>query len=121
MLVVLVCNFYISYLEFFDLRLGTIDILNGLGERILARGFRTPWLHIAPSRYYEDLDAAKHIVTRVGALLDISPPQVELGPFVFTVTGDGNVACGALDILKCMPHQVRHDKFLNPIFNLSSL
>ena len=86
--------------------IGTIDILNGLGERMLAKGYRTPWLHIAPCRYYEDLEAAKHVVTRIGMLLDLSPPNTSLGPFVFSVTGGGNVARGALDILKCMPHQV---------------
>lgn len=73
---------------------------------MLARGYRTPWLHVSPCRYYEDLASAKKSIGRVGVLLDMSPPSLKLGPFVFTVTGDGNVSRGALEILERMPHQV---------------
>ena len=89
--------------------IGTVDILSALGQQYLSRyGLRTPFLHVSPCHYYEDLKEVQTVVKKLGEHLRTQPLQAG-GPLVFTVTGDGFVSRGVLEILKLLPHRVIHN------------
>lgn len=82
---------------------GTIDILHGLGIRLLAMGHRTPFMQISMAHNYHNVYEAEAAIQLVG--YDIArgriPPSI--GPLVFVIHGDGNVARGAEKILNNLP------------------
>ncbi|KAL3894789.1 MAG: hypothetical protein SGCHY_005070 [Lobulomycetales sp.] len=81
---------------------GMIDGLNGFGQRLLSKGFGTPFLNIGMAYKYPSLHDAKLDLFKVG--LDIkSGLSPELGPLTFTFIGDGNVSQGAQHMLSCLP------------------
>ena len=85
--------------------LGTVDILSALGQQYLSRyRSRTPYLHVAPCRYYQDLQQVVSVVKQLGEKLRAG--QVNESPLVFTLTGDGFVSKGVLEILTLLPHKV---------------
>ena len=44
-----------------------IDGLQGLGQRLLAEGYSTPFLNIPTSHMYQNLDHARYTIRNVGA------------------------------------------------------
>ncbi len=84
---------------------GMIDALHGYGQRLLAKGYETPFLQIKPAYKYKDLDEAKREVKKVGEDLAINNglPKNKI-PLVFGFTGYGNVSRGAQEIFDLMPH-----------------
>lgn len=84
---------------------GMINCLHGLGYRLLQRGYRTPFVNIAPSNNYLNLDEAIRAITLVGkeiARHGLACPTPL--PLVFCFTGNGNVSKGAQSIFKLLPH-----------------
>jgi alpha-aminoadipic semialdehyde synthase len=77
---------------------GAINGLYGLGEQLLSKGFRTPLVTIGLAHNYKDVEQAKQFLQSLEFDLELDKP------LVITVTGDGNVSQGALEILKCLPH-----------------
>jgi alpha-aminoadipic semialdehyde synthase len=82
-----------------------INILRGLGEQLLARGYSSCFLN-APSAYMSpDLDTAREAVKRMGAAIRKQGFPRELGPLVFVFTGNGKVSMGAQEIFELLPHR----------------
>jgi len=85
---------------------GMIDILQALGMRLLASGYSTPFLSSRPAYMYHDLEDAKNGIMQIGKeILRVGLPE-DLEPLVFAFTGKGNVARGALEIFKLLPHEM---------------
>ena len=50
-----------------------IDGLQGLGQKLLADGFSTPFLHVPTSHMYQNLDHARFTIRNVGAQVSVQP------------------------------------------------
>lgn len=73
---------------------GFIDILQGLGQNLLARGFNSPFLH-SPSTYmYRDLETAKANMKALGDQIRLHGLAHEISPLIFAFTGKGKVSQG---------------------------
>ncbi|KAJ3085286.1 hypothetical protein HK102_000142 [Quaeritorhiza haematococci] len=84
---------------------GMIDCLHGLGHRLLALGYGTPFLSIGMSYMYRCLADARLDVTRTGqVIMDDGLPR-QVGPMTFVFVGDGNVSKGAQHVFKCLPYE----------------
>eukprot|EP01133_Synstelium_polycarpum_P015981 gene15981-19006_t len=75
---------------------GMIDMLHALGDRLLAKGFSTPFL----------LENAMDAVRAIGEEISQVGLPDELLPFTFAFTSEGAVAQGALSIFKLLPHKM---------------
>ncbi|TGZ66790.1 hypothetical protein CRM22_005128 [Opisthorchis felineus] len=82
---------------------GTIDIIHGLGIRLLALGHRTPFMHVSIAHNYHNLNEAQQAIRLVGYELALGRLPASIGPLVFVINGDGNVAQGAEKILSNLP------------------
>jgi alpha-aminoadipic semialdehyde synthase len=82
---------------------GMIDALWALGRRLQWEGIPTPLEEIRLAFEYESLDAAQSAIKAIGARIrrDGLPPSA--APLIFGFTGQGNVARGALRILRLLP------------------
>ncbi|MCK5795866.1 MAG: hypothetical protein KAI47_01695 [Deltaproteobacteria bacterium] len=83
---------------------GTIDTLWALGQRLAARGADTALAALSSSLAYESLDDAQAAIQAAGrALVEKAPGKgglpEDLWPLVIGVTGTGNTAQGAQEIL----------------------
>eukprot|EP01029_Cantina_marsupialis_P009904 TRINITY_DN227_c1_g1_i1.p1 TRINITY_DN227_c1_g1~~TRINITY_DN227_c1_g1_i1.p1 ORF type:complete len:894 (+),score=361.46 TRINITY_DN227_c1_g1_i1:87-2768(+) len=85
---------------------GAIDFIRGMGERFLALGYATPFLHMGSAYMYEDLEAAKEAVKTVGELISKFGLPEDLCPFNAVLTAHGLVSKGAQEILKLLPHKM---------------
>ena len=83
---------------------GVIDTLWTLGLRLKALGHETPLLEIKPSHAYEDLEAAKKAVARVGKRIEAEGLPDFMAPTVIGITGYGHVSQGAQEIIELLPH-----------------
>ena len=82
---------------------GMIDILQGLGVRLLADGYSTPFLS-APLAYMQpSLALNRTMVRKLGERIATEGLPAGLGPLVFTFTGGGNVGRGAKGIFELLP------------------
>jgi alpha-aminoadipic semialdehyde synthase len=88
---------------------GTIDLLAALGDRLLAKGYSTPFLYCSFARTYRSLDDARDAIRNVGKIIERIGISEALCPFVVGVTSRGSVAQAALEILQLLPH-----KFVSP-------
>jgi len=78
---------------------GMIDSLHYLGKRWEVLGFKTPLLQVKRSLDYLTFDKArKHLVQVVRALQRKGFPS-PVSPFIVAITGHGNVAKGAQEVL----------------------
>lgn len=85
---------------------GMIDMFHGLGDRLLAMGFSTPFLHVGFTRMYSGLPSAEEAVKIIGASIAQGGLPRELGPLVFVFTGSGSVSRGAQQIFSLLPHKL---------------
>ncbi|GAM18563.1 hypothetical protein SAMD00019534_017380 [Acytostelium subglobosum LB1] len=85
---------------------GMIDMLHALGDRLLAKGFSTPFLHVGYSYVYSKLENAMDAVRAIGEEISQVGLPDDLLPFTFAFTSDGAVAQGALTIFKLLPHKM---------------
>ncbi|KAJ3203898.1 hypothetical protein HDU82_006220 [Entophlyctis luteolus] len=84
---------------------GFMDGLNGLGHKLLALGYGSPFLACGLSYMYRCLADARLDLVRTGqVIMDDGLPR-QFGPMVFVFTGAGNVTKGALHVFKCLPHE----------------
>ncbi len=82
---------------------GAINSLWSFGQRLKAKGIDSPFAALKQTHHYHSLAEARADVSRCG--LDIARyglPQT-LAPMVIGITGDGNVAKGAQEILNLLP------------------
>jgi alpha-aminoadipic semialdehyde synthase len=85
---------------------GMIDAFQGLGQRLLAEGYSTPFLQVPLSYMFQNLDQARVTLRSVGAQIEgATGLPAEISPLVFAFTGNGNVAKGAREIFDLMPHE----------------
>ncbi|VDP71119.1 unnamed protein product [Echinostoma caproni] len=82
---------------------GTIDILHGLGIRLLAMGHRTPFLRIGMAHSFQDSQQAQQAIRLAGYEIALGRMPDSLGPLTFVINGDGNVSQGAQIMLDCLP------------------
>lgn len=85
---------------------GMIDTLHALGDRLLALGHSTPFLHIGLSYCYSSLEAAKDAIRALGEEIANYGIPAEMAPFTFVFTSEGNVSRGAQEIFKLLPHKM---------------
>ncbi|CAD5225372.1 unnamed protein product [Bursaphelenchus xylophilus] len=84
---------------------GFIDILHGLGLRLLALGHHTPFLHIALAHNYSDSHMAINAIRDAGYEIALNRLPRSLGPLIFVFTGSGNVSQGAQELFRHLPHE----------------
>ena len=83
---------------------GSIDIMFGIGQFLLNKGYGTPFLNISQSFQYYNVEQAKASITKVGLEIERTGLNKDIVPFVFGVSGSGRCSNGALEILKLLPH-----------------
>ncbi|KAK0398486.1 hypothetical protein QR680_002615 [Steinernema hermaphroditum] len=84
---------------------GFIDILHGLGLRLLALGHHTPFLHIGLAHNYSDSHMAINALRDTGYEIALNKLPRSLGPLIFVFTGSGNVSQGAQELFEHLPHE----------------
>ncbi|VDM51969.1 unnamed protein product [Angiostrongylus costaricensis] len=84
---------------------GFIDILHGLGLRLLALGHHTPFLHVGLAHNYSDSHMAINALRDIGYEIALGKMPRSLGPLVFVFTGSGNVSQGAQELFLHLPHE----------------
>lgn len=84
---------------------GMINTLNGLGDVLLSRGIRSPFIHVPLAHHYRNLDHVKKSMIELGNEIKSKGISKEVNPIVFTFTGQGNVSQGAQEIFKLLPHE----------------
>merc|ERR1719370_2447474 len=84
---------------------GMIDILHGLGLRLLALGHHTPFMHIGPAHNYRSPIMARSAVRDAGYEIALGMMPKSIGPLTFVFTGSGNVSLGAQEVFQELPYE----------------
>lgn len=84
---------------------GFVNILHGLGLRLLALGHHTPFMHVGSAHNYSSSSGAKAAIASLGREIQYGMLPESLGPLIFTFTGAGNVSQGAQEVFKELPHE----------------
>ncbi|ESO89977.1 hypothetical protein LOTGIDRAFT_218445 [Lottia gigantea] len=84
---------------------GMINILHGIGLRLLALGHHTPFMHIGQSHNYRNTEMARQAVRDAGYEIALGRLPKSIGPLVFVFTGSGNVSQGAQEVFQELPHE----------------
>ena len=84
---------------------GMINAFNGLGNILLSRGIRTPFIHIPLAHNFRNLNHVKAEMESLADDIKTRGISKEINPLVFTFTGNGNVSRGAQEIFKLLPHE----------------
>ncbi|KAL5278904.1 AASS family protein [Megaselia abdita] len=82
---------------------GMINILHGLGLRLLALGHHTPFMHIGPAHNYRNSMMARQAIRDCGYEISLGMMPKSIGPLTFVFTGSGNVSQGAQEIFQELP------------------
>lgn len=84
---------------------GTVNILHGLGLRLLALGHHTPFMHIGPAHNYRNSSMARQAVRDAGYEIALGLMPKSVGPLTFVFTGSGNVSQGSQEVFHELPHE----------------
>ncbi|GAB6020684.1 hypothetical protein CHUAL_003353 [Chamberlinius hualienensis] len=84
---------------------GMINILHGLGLRLLALGHHTPFMHIGPAHNYRNSGMARQAIRDAGYEIALGMMPKSIGPLTFVFTGSGNVSQGAQEMFAELPHE----------------
>ncbi|XP_043271750.1 alpha-aminoadipic semialdehyde synthase, mitochondrial isoform X2 [Venturia canescens] len=84
---------------------GMVNILHGLGLRLLALGHHTPFMHIGPAHNYRDSAVARQAIRDVGYEIALGAMPKSIGPLTFVFTGSGNVSQGGQEVFQELPHE----------------
>jgi hypothetical protein len=71
---------------------GMINILHGIGLRLLALGHHTPFMNIGLPHTYRSVADARHAVRDAGYEIALGNMPASMGPLTFVFTGSGNVS-----------------------------
>ncbi|XP_060161358.1 alpha-aminoadipic semialdehyde synthase, mitochondrial isoform X2 [Globicephala melas] len=82
---------------------GMINILHGMGLRLLALGHHTPFMHIGMAHNYRNSSQAVQAVRDTGYEISLGLMPKSIGPLTFVFTGTGNVSKGAQEIFNELP------------------
>lgn len=85
---------------------GMIDMLHALGDRLLAKGYSTPLLHVGYSYCYSKLASAFEAVKALGEEIANFGLPKDLCPLTFVFTSEGAVSKGAQEVFKLLPHKM---------------
>lgn len=91
---------------------GMINILHGIGVRLLALGHHTPFMHIGPAHNYRNTEMAKQAVRDAGYEIALGMMPKSIGPLTFVFTGTGNVSQGAQEVFQGLPIEMVDVKHL---------
>ncbi|KAK6638413.1 hypothetical protein RUM44_008842 [Polyplax serrata] len=84
---------------------GMVNILHGLGLRLLALGHHTPFMHIGPAHNYRNSMMARQAIRDAGYEISLGMMPRSVGPITFVFTGSGNVSQGAQEVFQELPHE----------------
>lgn len=84
---------------------GFINILHGLGLRLLALGHHTPFMHIGPAHNYRNSGMAAQAIRDCGYEIALGMMPKSIGPLTFVFTGSGNVSQGAQEVFQELPYE----------------
>ncbi|CAH1999537.1 unnamed protein product [Acanthoscelides obtectus] len=84
---------------------GIVNILHGLGLRLLALGHHTPFMHIGPPHNYRNSSMARQAVRDAGYEIALGLMPKSIGPLTFVFTGSGNVSQGSQEVFQELPHE----------------
>ncbi|HMM10702.1 MAG TPA: bifunctional lysine ketoglutarate reductase /saccharopine dehydrogenase family protein [Bacteroidales bacterium] len=82
---------------------GAINSLWSLGQRLKVKGIDTPFASLKQTCKYASLNEARAAVSNAGRQIAQNGLPEVLAPLVIGITGDGNVAKGAHEILSLLP------------------
>lgn len=82
---------------------GMINILHGLGLRLLALGHHTPFMHVGPAHNYRNSMMARQAIRDCGYEISLGMMPSSLGPLTFVFSGSGNVSQGAQEVFADLP------------------
>uniref|UniRef100_A0A8D0XT79 Saccharopine dehydrogenase (NAD(+), L-glutamate-forming) n=1 Tax=Sus scrofa TaxID=9823 RepID=A0A8D0XT79_PIG len=82
---------------------GMLNILHGMGLRLLALGHHTPFMHIGMAHNYRNSSQAVQAVRDAGYEISLGLMPKSIGPLTFVFTGTGNVSKGAQEIFNELP------------------
>ncbi|RWS12979.1 Alpha-aminoadipic semialdehyde synthase-like protein [Dinothrombium tinctorium] len=99
---------------------GMINILHGLGLRLLALGHHTPFMHIGPAHNYRNSGMARQAVRDCGYEIALGMMPRSIGPLTVVLTGSGNVSQGAQEILQELPYEYVDPKDLPQVSQMGS-
>ncbi|KAK7102549.1 alpha-aminoadipic semialdehyde synthase, mitochondrial-like [Littorina saxatilis] len=91
---------------------GMINILHGMGLRLLALGHHTPFMHIGPSHNYRNTEMSRQAVRDAGYEISLNRMPRSVGPLTFIFTGSGNVSQGAQEVFQEFPHEYIEPEYL---------
>ncbi|KAK3738778.1 hypothetical protein RRG08_035658 [Elysia crispata] len=94
---------------------GMINILHGMGLRLLALGHHTPFMHIGPSHNYRNTEMARQAVRDAGYEIALGRMPRSVGPMTFIFTGSGNVSQGAQEVFQELPHEYIEPEHLSKV------
>eukprot|EP00753_Platysulcus_tardus_P020629 PLAT8298.1.p1 GENE.PLAT8298.1~~PLAT8298.1.p1 ORF type:complete len:1034 (+),score=530.21 PLAT8298.1:39-3104(+) len=84
---------------------GAFDFLRGVGERLLARGYYTPFLNLGSSYMYLSMEASFDALRAVGERIARYGLPDATVPLIAAFTGRGNVSKGAQEVFHLLPHK----------------
>ncbi|XP_011313787.1 alpha-aminoadipic semialdehyde synthase, mitochondrial isoform X2 [Fopius arisanus] len=84
---------------------GMVNILHGMGLRLLALGHHTPFMHIGPAHNYRDSAMARQAIRDAGYEIALGAMPKSIGPLTFVFTGSGNVSQGGQEVFQELPHE----------------
>jgi hypothetical protein len=79
-----------------------VDMFQGLGQRLLADGFSTPFLLSSACYMKPGLKEVEDMVRDMGERIKTVGLNEKLDPIVFSFTGDGNVGKGAKKMVRAL-------------------
>ncbi|XP_055974080.1 alpha-aminoadipic semialdehyde synthase, mitochondrial isoform X1 [Sorex fumeus] len=82
---------------------GMINILHGMGVRLLALGHHTPFMHIGMAHNYRNSSQAVQAIRDAGYEISLGLMPKSIGPLTFVFTGSGNVSKGARAMFNELP------------------
>ncbi|EHB02403.1 Alpha-aminoadipic semialdehyde synthase, mitochondrial [Heterocephalus glaber] len=84
---------------------GMINILHGMGLRLLALGHHTPFMHLGMAHNYRNSSQAVQAVRDAGYEISLGLMPKSIGPLTFVFTGTGNVSKGAQEVFNQLPYE----------------
>jgi saccharopine dehydrogenase (NAD+, L-lysine-forming) len=100
---------------------GMIETLWSYGQRMKVLGVSTPFETIQQTYHYSSLEAAKQAVKKVAEEIRTNGVPAGSEPFVVGITGYGNVARGAQEILDLLPvTEITPEELLAPEFKANA-
>lgn len=94
---------------------GMVNILHGLGVRLLALGHHTPFMHVGPAHNYRNSMMARQALRDAGYEIALGMMPKSIGPLTFVFTGTGNVSQGAQEIFQELPHEYAPPEMLQKV------